>query len=82
MQDPNTSLRGIGTKRPIACYEAAYRAKAATTRPNRPALEAPSLTLAAALVDLTMPVLVLVPETEPKVLEASLLEAIDGISKE
>jgi hypothetical protein len=64
-------------------YEAAYRAKAATTRPKRPAPEAPSLTLEAALVDLLTPVLV--PEAEPKVVEASLLlllllKAIEGVS--
>jgi len=46
-------------ERRIAHYEATQRAKAATTKPKRPALEAPSLILAAALVELR-PVLVLV----------------------
>lgn len=77
------SLRAIRYERCMAC-EAAYRAKAAITRPKRPALEAPSLTLEAALVDLLTPVLV--PEAEPKVVEASslllllLLEAIEEVS--
>lgn len=64
-----------------ACCEPTYKAKAATTRPKRPALEAPSLMLEAALVEWTTPVLVL---EAPKVLaEAllllSLLEATDGV---
>lgn len=82
LQTPEKSLRAMRYERCMAS-EAAYRAKAATTRPKRPALEAPSLTLEAALVDLLTPVLV--PEAEPKVVEASsllssLLEAIEGVS--
>ena len=56
-----------------------HRAKAARTRPNRPAPEAPSLTLAAALEVSAAPVEVEV-EVEPLALLALLSDAVALIS--